>query len=246
MKKNKIGTWICSYNLIYLDILIKSDFEWFTIDLEHSGLTMDQCLNLVLFIKSSSNKECYVRMSDLDKSSIKRVLDFGVDGIILPMVKDNNDLIDIIDSSFYPPLGSRGTGLFKAQEHGDNFENYIKKSYTETKIILQIEHIEAIKNLEIFLKNDHVYGLIIGPYDLSASLGSPGNFKSEDFIKSLKKFEELTLKSKKEMGFHLAEPNPIKLSDLIKSGYTFIGYSTDILLFKNKIDQINKDISSFV
>ena len=153
MKKNSIGTWICSYNMINLEILTNSEFEWFTIDLEHSAMSLDQCFSIVSFVKSSSKKSCFVRMSDLNQSNIKRALDFGVDGIILPMVKDENDIKKIIDAAHYPPVGSRGTGLFRAQVHGDNFETYIKNSYKNTKIIIQIEHIDAINNLEILLKD---------------------------------------------------------------------------------------------
>jgi 2-dehydro-3-deoxyglucarate aldolase len=246
LKKNSIGTWICSYNMINLEILINSEFEWFTIDLEHSAMTLDQCFSIVSFVKSSSKKSCFVRMSDLNQSNIKRVLDFGVDGIILPMVKDENDIKKIIDAAHYPPVGSRGTGLFRAQVHGDNFESYIKNSYKNTKIIIQIEHIDAINNLEILLKDKYINGLIIGPYDLSASLGEPSNFESEKFKNAITKFEELCSKTNKDMGYHIAFPDQNKLKDLLDSGYNFIGYSTDILLFKNQIDRVNKDLLNSV
>ena len=246
MSKTSIGTWICSYNLTYLEILTKSDFKWFTIDLEHSGLTLENCLNIVTFIKSSSKKKCYVRMGNLDKSRIRRVLDFGVDGVILPMVKNKDDLSNIIDASFYPPIGTRGTGIFRAHEHGNNFSSYIDNSYNETRIFLQIEHIEAIENLNVFLESDRVYGLIIGPYDLSASLGDPGNFSSNKFLNALNKFEELALTSQKEIGYHLAFPDKNRLKELINLGYSFIGYSTDILLFNDRLKSINKEIKSFV
>ena len=246
MKKNSIGTWICSYNMINLEILTNSEFEWFTIDLEHSAMSLDQCFSIVSFIKSSTKKSCFVRMSDLSQSNIKRVLDFGVDGIILPMVKDQNDIKNIIDAAHYPPVGSRGTGLFRAQEHGDNFENYIKNSYENTKIIIQIEHIDAINNLEVLLKEKHINGLIIGPYDLSASLGEPGNFESEKFKNAITKFEDLCSNTDKDMGYHIAFPDTDKLKNLLNSGYNFIGYSTDILLFKAQIDVVNKDLLTIV
>ena len=246
MKKFTTGIWICSYNKTNLEIILESNnFDWLTIDLEHSAISLSECYDLVSFIQSHK-KECFVRMNDLNKSAMKKILDFGVDGLILPMVKDENDLKNIIDASYYPPLGSRGTGLFRAQRHGNKFEKYVQESYNKTKIILQIEHIDAIENLEIFLKSDKVYGFVIGPYDLSASLGTPGDFESEDFVNALNKFENLCLESEKNVGFHLAHPDIKKYKTLKKKGYNFIGYSTDIILFQEKINSVSKDLKSAI
>jgi 2-dehydro-3-deoxyglucarate aldolase len=245
-KQKSIGTWICSYNSINLEILKNSKFDWFTVDLEHSAMTLDMCFNIISYIKSSSTKLCFVRMSDLNQSNIKRVLDFGADGIIIPMVKDKNDIENIIDAAHYPPLGSRGTGLFRAQGYGDKLEDYIKESYKNTKIIIQIEHIDAIENFHTFLKYDAINGFIIGPYDLSASLGKPGDFENKKFKNAIEKFESLCSKTEKDMGYHMAFPDSKKLKRLLKTGYNFIGYSTDILLFKTQINVVNKDISNCV
>ncbi|SVD03188.1 uncharacterized protein METZ01_LOCUS356042, partial [marine metagenome] len=140
----------------------------------------------------------------------------------------------------------RGTGLFRAQGHGDKLEDYIKESYKNTKIIIQIEHIDAIENFHTFLKYDAINGFIIGPYDLSASLGKPGDFENKKFKNAIEKFESLCSKTEKDMGYHMAFPDSKKLKGLLKSGYNFIGYSTDILLFKTQIDVVNKDISNCV
>lgn len=245
MKKFTKGIWICSYNKTNLEIIIESNiFDWFTIDLEHSALSVNECFDLVSFIKAHK-KECFVRMNDLNHSSIKKILDFGVDGLILPLVKNKEDLSSIIDSVYYPPKGSRGTGLFRAQRHGNKFKEYVDYEIHKTKIILQIEHIEAINNLECFLENDDVYGLLIGPYDLSASLGMPGNFESNEFIHAIDRFEKLCLESKKNIGFHLPHPNIEKYKSLKDKGYNFIGYSTDIILFQEQINLISKDLKQF-
>ncbi len=242
MKKFTQGIWICSYNKINLEIIIESNiYDWFTIDLEHSALSISECYDLVSFIQAHK-KECYVRMNDLNNSSIKKILDFGVDGLILPMVKNENDLNSIIESVYYPPQGSRGTGLFRAQRHGNKFKEYVDETINKTKLILQIEHIEAINNLECFLKSDNVYGLLIGPYDLSSSLGKPGNFESNDFIEALDRFEKLCLNSKKNIGFHLPHPDIEKFKSLKAKGYNFIGFSTDIILFQEQINLIAESL----
>ena len=243
MKSFSIGTWICSYNTINLEILLKSNkFDWFTVDLEHSALNSSECFDIISFIQSNK-KDCFVRMNDLNKAEIKKILDFGVNGLILPMVKDENDLKNIIDAAFYPPVGSRGTGLFRAQEHGNFFEEYVSNSFNDTKIILQIEHIDAINNLEIFLKNEHVHGFIIGPYDLSASLGKPGDFHCEDFKNAIAKFETLCLNSPKHVGYHIPFLDFDKLIELKDKGYNFIGYSTDVIMFQSQVNSIAIDLN---
>mgnify|MGYP001181160193 CR=1 FL=1 len=241
-KNKSIGTWICSFNLINIEILINSSsFDWFTIDLEHSALTLSECYNIVSYLKAN-DKKCYVRMSDHNPSNISRVLDFGVDGIIVPMVKNLDEVESIIQAAHYPPRGSRGTGLFRAQQHGDEFSSYVSNANKKIEIILQIEHFEAIKNLNGFIKCKEVNGFILGPYDLSASINQPGNFTNPEFKSLVKSYEKLCLNSSKKMGYHLPFPDFKKLKNLVDKGYNFIGLSTDILLFKNQINTIRSEI----
>lgn len=242
-KTNSVGTWICSQNLINLEILVdSSNFDWFTIDLEHSALTLSDCYNIVSFLKNN-NKKCYVRMSDHNASNISRVLDFGVDGIIVPMVKNLDEVEKIIHASYYPPRGSRGTGLFRAQKHGDKFSSYVSKANRTIEIILQIEHFEAINNLNEFIECKEIDGFILGPYDLSASINQSGNFDNPEFKSLVKLYEKACLKSSKKMGYHLPFPDFNKLKKLINKGYNFIGLSTDLLLFKNQIDSVGLEIN---
>ena len=108
------------------------------------------------------------------------------------MVNSRKDGQNAVDSIKYPPMGKLGVGLARAQGYGLGFEKYVKKSNAETKVIAQIEHIDAIKNLEEILSVDDIDGTFIGPYDLSGSMGKPGEYDDPDVEEVLKEYEDIS------------------------------------------------------
>ena len=139
------------------------------IDLEHHD-RLRGVQKLIIAIQSK-NLKAYVRVGSNDELIIKRVLDSGASGIIVPLIKTKTEALEAVKNTFYPPVGARGVNsLSRAQKYGFGFKEYLKTVNKDTHLILQIEHIDAIKNLEEILKIK-VTGMIIGPYDLSASMG---------------------------------------------------------------------------
>ena len=92
---------------------------------------------------------------------------------------------------FYPPIGKRGFGLTRANSYGDNFEEYTNLISKKIKLIVQVEHYQAIKDLNQILLNEYIYGSFIGPYDLSGSLKKPGKAIDDDVQKYLKQYIEI-------------------------------------------------------
>ena len=130
-------------NFNHLMKLYRRDFDWLCIDMNiHRFLTQ----NLIFTIQSKF-KKAYVRVGENNPRIIKRVLDAGADGIIVPMVNSAEDALKAIQSVKYPPQGKRGVGLARAQGYGFDFENYKNNKAKEIKLIVQIEHINAIENL---------------------------------------------------------------------------------------------------
>ena len=99
----------------------------------------------------------------------------------------------------------------------------------EITLICQIEHIDAINNLEDILKIDGVAGTIIGPYDLSGSIGKPGRYDDTEVHKILQSYEEVSKNVGKPMGYHVIEPDYRLVLEKVKAGYTFIAFSLDTL-----------------
>ena len=178
-KKCSIGSWITLSHPSITEIFANSKaIDWLVIDLEHSVISLFEAENLIRIIKLKG-KLAFVRLSGIDPIQIKTVLDSGADGIIVPMVKNIQDVDKVINYSFFPPDGSRSFSLSRACDYGANFKNYINNFNKNLKIILQIEHIDAVKNLEEIVRSKKIYAIMVGPYDLSGSLGIPRNFTQD-------------------------------------------------------------------
>lgn len=228
MNNLSIGTWLSLPNESIAEIFSKAGYEWIVIDLEHSSITIDQTANLIRTINLAGAKP-YVRLSAHDPAQIKRVLDAGAKGIIAPMIEDSNQIKTVIDACHYPPVGNRGMGLSRAQGFGETITKtkYIKDGCSEIEIFAQIESLEGVKNLEAIF-SEPIDGYFIGPYDLSASMGNPGDFNTEEFKQSEALILEAAKKVNIKSGYHLVEPimeDLVKLSDF---GYNMIAFSVDI------------------
>ena len=185
--KNKeitIGSWITLPEPSIVEIMAKVGFDWLTIDMEHSSLSMSQAQELIRII-NLSNCVPLVRVMDNNPAIIKRFMDMGSNGIIVPRINTKEDAKKAVDAVKYPPNGKRGVGLYRAQNYSLDLESYREWNKKESIVIVQIEDIKAINNLESILDVEGVDGLIVGPYDLSASIGFPGDFDNSSVLEAL-------------------------------------------------------------
>ena len=179
-----IGTWLSLYSEAIAEVLVNAGYEWVTIDLEHSAITIDQAEKLIRVIDLAGAKP-YVRVSSNDEVQIKRVLDAGAKGIIVPMVESKEDVLAAINATNYPPKGRRGMGLARAQGYGEAEakNHYIHNTSNQIELYIQIESEAALDHLDDMFSQD-IDGYMIGPYDLSASMGIPRRFLKSSFHKS--------------------------------------------------------------
>ena len=228
MNNYSIGTWLSLPNESVAEIFARAGYEWVVIDLEHSAINIHQAENLIRVIDLAGSKP-FVRLSGHSLSQIKRVLDAGAKGILAPMIESQAQIESIIAACHYPPKGNRGMGLARAQGYGEEIAKieYIHKTSKHIEIYAQIESALGIDNIDSILSQD-INGYFLGPYDLSASLGSPGQFNSAEFIAA----ETIVLKEKKKYqikcGYHLVEPQPKQIQVLDDKGYDMIAFSVDI------------------
>ncbi len=222
-----IGSWITLGNSGVAEILANAGFEWLVVDLEHSVISIDQAGDLIRVI-DLSGVSALVRLTSNDKNQIKRVMDAGAQGVVVPMVNSPKDAEDAVAATRYAPKGVRGVGLARAQGYGTNFSEYIDWQKNGPVVIVQIEHIDALKNLQEILEVDGVDGFIIGPYDLSCSMGIPGQFHREEFKDVLNSILSAGLRAGRPSGIHIVEPDLERLESAISEGYKIIAYSVDI------------------
>lgn len=241
--KNKeltIGSWVTIGHPDIAEIMVNAGFDWLVIDMEHSSISFSQAQNLIQIIDISGCVPL-VRVAENDTTIIKKVMDSGAHGIIVPMVNTKQDAIKAVSAVKYPPVGTRGVGLARAQDYGLEFEKYKKWVDKESIVIVQIEHIDAVDDFEEILNVDGVDGFIVGPYDLSASIGKPGEFDSFEVQDALKRVRKMSKKMDVLSGFHVISPDSKEVIKKIKEGYKFIAFSIDILfLGKNCRKELNK------
>ena len=222
-----LGSWITLGHPAVAEIMAKAGFDWLCVDLEHSVITIREAEELIRVIDLSGVTPL-VRLSSNDAVQIKRVMDAGARGIIVPMVNSVEDVERAYKAMHYPTQGSRGVGLARAQAYGNDFEGYKQRLAEESILIPQIEHIDAVNNLEAILAHKGVDGFIVGPYDLSGSLGVPGNFEHDGMLEAMDRIKETVSGSDKPGGVHIIEPEESEITRLQKEGYRFVAYSLDI------------------
>lgn len=215
-----------------VEVMSLAGFEWLVIDIEHTSIDLETAQVLITIIQSK-NIKALVRVSKNEEVIIKRILDMGADGIIVPMVSSKEDALKAVEYAKYPPIGKRGVGLYRASNYGKSFEEYKKWVNEELVIIAQIEHIDAVNNIEEIIRTEGIDGTIIGPYDLSGSMGYPGEFDRD----SVKRVVQQVVSKCKEFnipsGFHVVDTNPEQLQSKINDGCTFLAYGVDYFFMRD-------------
>lgn len=238
-----IGSWITMNNPSVAEIMADAGFDWLCVDMEHSVTDYYEAQQLILAIQSKGIK-AFVRVGENNIRIIKRILDAGADGIIVPSVNSAAEARKAVNAAKYPPMGTRGVGLARAQSYGFGFENYRDTKAKDIKVIVQIEHINAIKELDDILQTEGVDGTFIGPYDLSGSMGKPGQWDEPDVKEALLVYETTVRKYDKWIGFHVIQPDYNLVNEKISLGYNFIAFSLDVLFMgktvRNQMSELKK------
>lgn len=234
LKNNEltIGSWIMMNSPMSVEVLSLAGFEWLVVDVEHTSIDLETTQALITTIQGKGIK-ALVRVSKNEEVIIKKVLDMGADGIIVPMVNSKEDAIQAVNFAKYPPFGQRGVGLYRASGYGTTFEAYKQWVEEELVIIAQIEHIDAVENIDEIINVEGIDGTIIGPYDLSGSMGYPGEFEREDVKDAVQKVLEACKKNNIPSGFHVVDTNPTKLQEKIVQGCTFLAYGIDYFFMRD-------------
>lgn len=221
-----LGSWLTINHRAVVEIMGTAGFEWLCLDIEHSAIGIGDVANMVAHIQANG-MQALVRVNENNPDIIKRVMDAGAEGVIVPMVNSAEDARNAVKAVRYPTLGKRGVGLSRAQNYGVGFSEYLDWLENDSVVIAQIEHIDAVNALREILDVDGIDGIIVGPYDLSASMGYPGDFGRESVVNALKKVDEICLEMGRPLGFHVISSDHNKTKEKIDAGYSFLAVSLD-------------------
>ena len=220
------GSWLTIGSTTTAEIVAGAGFDWLTIDMEHSAIGLTLAQEMIRAVEHRGVVPL-VRVGHNQPNLIKRVMDAGATGVIVPMVNTADEAEQAVQSVKYPPRGFRGVGLARAQQYGFGFDEYQTWNRDNSVVIVQVEHFKAVENLEAILAVDGVDGFMVGPYDLSGSLGIPGQFDHPDVVAALARVEAVVAATGAMAGFHVVHPDPNKLEAKRRQGYRFLAYGLD-------------------
>jgi 2-dehydro-3-deoxyglucarate aldolase len=223
-----LGSWLTLAHPAIAEIMAAAGFDWIVIDLEHSVISLRETEELIRVIEAAGVAPL-IRLTSNDADLVKRVMDAGAHGIVVPMIASAAEGQAAVDAVYYPPRGRRGVGLGRAQGYGARFPEYLAALEEHAVVVLQIEHVDAVRALPEILAVRGMDATIIGPYDLSASMGKPGRYDDPDVALVLQQYETLSLQHDVPMGYHVVEPEPERVRARIARGYRFVAYSVDFL-----------------
>lgn len=189
-KERLIGTgvWLTDTSVSEHLGTIGFDFVW--IDQEHSGFTKEHIRSHIL-ASELSGMVTFVRVTDHNPSTVKPILELAPDGVIFPMVNSAADAENVVAACLYPPDGIRGYGPTRADRFGSiPNEEYVRDVAGTFWRIMQIEHVDGVKNLDEILSVKGVDAIVVGPNDLSASIGLLGQHRHPDVMKLMDKIAD--------------------------------------------------------
>jgi 2-keto-3-deoxy-L-rhamnonate aldolase RhmA len=228
----RLGTILTIDHPTIVEIARLAGFDWLWIDAEH-GRFNEVSASLACAV-NAGGPPVFVRLPDRSATAIKRYLDTGCDGIVLPQVSSLAEVEEIARAALYPPRGERSIGIARAQGYGTSFAEYLhSQSYA---IVVQIETVVGVTNAREIIEHDAVDAILIGPYDLSGSFGIPGEIEAPQVVESIRSVLALSKRAGKPCGIFAATPE--KAKTYAAQGFEFIGVGMDTTVLLNAYNSI--------
>lgn len=240
-----IGSWIQTASPISAELMAHCGFDFLAIDVEHSAIDLPQVQVLLQAIRSG-NPHCLalVRLSCSDYAAVKRFMDAGASGVIAPLINSADSAREIVRAVKYPPDGERGVGFCRDNMYGLNIENRVKSANEETFTCVQIEHVRAVENIDQILSVHGVDAILVGPYDLSASMDITAHLDHEDYKAAIDKILHACKKHDVMAGIHIVQPDVDEVFRRIDQGFRMIAYSLDVTMMSHMSINGLKEIRS--
>lgn len=197
------------------------------IDLEHTSISLRESESIIVATQSLG-KVSLPRVSSHNGEQIKRQLDAGADGVIVPMVNTPEELDRIVNWTKYPTVGKRSFGVARAQGYGFDFSIYMRTWNDSSILILQIESIEGVSNIDRLVNHEEVDGVMIGPYDMSGSLGIPGQLDHPRVTEACAEVIKACKTYGKSCGTQIVDPDVKNVAQAFKRGFTFVILGSDL------------------
>ena len=226
-----IGSWIQLESPSSAEIMGNCGYDWVAVDLEHGSISISQLPNIFRALELR-NTLPLARISEGNENNCKRALDSGAAGVIIPKIETKNQLEILVDACKWPPDGNRGVGFSRANLYGEYFLDY-KEEAVNPFIVAMIETKMGLHNIAEILSVKGLDAILIGPYDLSASIGFTGELNNPEVTKAVRNVLNICKKFTIPAGIHIVNPDIKELQNKIDIGYRFLAYSIDTVFLNS-------------
>ena len=227
-KEYLLGAFVASCAPQNVEILAMNGLDFAILDMEHSPLGLETMVDMIRAAECY-NMIAFPRVYTIETKLMRRVLDVGAHGIMMPMVNTPEEARYIIDAVKFPPLGVRGMNSGRGPRWGA-YPDYIKEANDALFTIFQIETKEAIENLDEIAAIEGSDVLFIGTGDLSLDMGHPGDLKNPEVMAAIDKVLEACAKYNKIPG--IVTSSPEAAAERIRQGFKIVSIMNDLGIFR--------------
>lgn len=231
--------WISYAHPSITETFARAGFDFIAIDMEHSTISIEQAQRIIAS-SQSEGVPCLPRPVSHSNDYFKPLLESGADGLIVQMVNTPEEIEAIINHLKYPPIGNRSYGVNRAHAYGFDFDEYIKNWNDTSSFIIQVESITAVNNIDKLLAYDEIDGVMVGPYDISGSLGVPGQTTHPSVIEASKKVIKACERFGKSCGTQVADVDEHNVKALFDLGYTYAILGSDLFVLWKWAEQMRE------
>jgi 2-dehydro-3-deoxyglucarate aldolase len=228
-REKLLGTMVTLANAASAEVLASLGFDWLFVDAEHGPIETRELNEILQAVGDKA--ACIVRVPEAAEVPIKKALDLGAHGIIVPQVNTAEQAANIVRWSRYAPEGARGVGLARAQGYGLKFREYLSAANREIAVIVQAEHVRAVENIDAIVRVPGVDAVLLGPYDLSASLGRMGQIDHPDVVAAIDRVTAACRAVEMPLGYFGVTAAAVR--PYVERGYSLIVAGVDTLYLAN-------------
>ncbi len=237
-----LGGWTLLGHPGIVEIMAGERFDFICVDMEHTAIDLRNFQDAALAIKGTGC-DLLARLQSCDADQAKRVLDNGANGIIVPSVNSKADAEKAVSIAKFPPEGVRGSSLCRATGYGRDFAGYFNSHNDNVLVVIMLEHIDAVNHIDEILTIPGIDATLIGPYDLSASMGIAGQINHPDLLKAQQALVEACEKHNIPAGIHVVPVDNMQLNKRIEQGMKFIACGLDTLFIRHGCQTMLKDVT---
>ncbi len=207
------------------EILAGLGFDWLFVDAEHGPLDFSQVQALLQAACPAC--PCLVRVPAGEQVWIAKALDVGASGVIVPQIQTAEQAEAVVRLCKYPPQGQRGVGVARAQGYGSRLVDYLATANESIAVIVQAESVDAVRNMAAIAQVSGIDAVFVGAYDLSASLGKPGQVGDPEVQDAIRRITDICLAANVKLGAFGIDAAAVQ--PFLDNGYTLIAVGIDVV-----------------